>query len=178
LCDARSPTGLVLDAWRSCVFDAWQGVSTACFPSDSVLRGVPADGAVVAFGDSMSPSPSSTSMVSTLELIMVVSAVTTDLARFLSSSSPSRPGSRLGRRISSPSSTPYAAARQPWMVPYKTWREPLCRSPPSSRRCTRRREETTPPARPPHRGPCSCASPRPLVLSGTSRCPRIAKNKT
>jgi hypothetical protein len=73
----------VLDKGRSCVFDAWRGVSTACFPGDIALRGVSADGAAVAFGDSTFPSPSSTSMFSTLELIVVVSADTTDLVRFL-----------------------------------------------------------------------------------------------
>jgi hypothetical protein len=73
----------MLDLGRSCVFDAWQGVSTACFPGDAALRGVPADGAVVAFGDLLSPSPSSMSMVSMSELIVVVSADTVDLVRFL-----------------------------------------------------------------------------------------------
>jgi hypothetical protein len=31
------------------------------------------------------------------------------------------------------------------------------------------------PARPRRRGPCSCAGPRRIVVSGTSRCPRGAK---
>jgi hypothetical protein len=63
----------MLNVGRPCVFDAWRGDSTACFPGD---------GAVVAFGDSTSPSPSSTLMVSTSELIVVVSADTADLVRF------------------------------------------------------------------------------------------------
>jgi hypothetical protein len=32
--------------------------------------------------------------------------------------------------------------------------------------------EPTLPARPPRRGPCSCAGPRHVVVPGTSRCPR------
>jgi hypothetical protein len=73
----------MLDPRHACVFDAWWGVSTASFPGDAALRGVLADGAVVAFGDSTSPSSSSTSLVSTSELIVVMSADTADLVRFL-----------------------------------------------------------------------------------------------
>jgi hypothetical protein len=67
------PAGSVLDVVCPCVFDVERGVSTACFPGDGV---------VVAFGDCMSPSSSSTSMVLTSELIVVVSADTADLVRF------------------------------------------------------------------------------------------------
>jgi hypothetical protein len=47
------------------------------------LRGVLADEAAIAFGDSMSPPSSSTSIVLTSERIAVVSADTSDLVRFL-----------------------------------------------------------------------------------------------
>jgi hypothetical protein len=40
LCDPRSPIGSMLDLGCSCVFDAWRGISTACFPDDAALRGV------------------------------------------------------------------------------------------------------------------------------------------
>jgi hypothetical protein len=63
----------VLDVDRPYVFYVWRRVSTAYFPGDE---------AVVAFGDCTSPSPSSTSIVSMSELIVVVSADTADLVRF------------------------------------------------------------------------------------------------
>jgi hypothetical protein len=173
-CDPRSPIGSMLDLGHSCVFDAWRGISTAYFPGDTALRGVPADAAVVAFGDSMSPSPSSTSMDPMSELIMVMSADTANLVRFLFFSSPPWPGSRLGRRNSSPSSAPYAMARRPWMAPCVMWQEPCRRSPPLSRRRTHRWEVSAPLACPLRRGPCSCAGPRRAVVPGTSRCPRGA----
>jgi hypothetical protein len=47
------------------------------------MRGVPVDGAAIALGDSTSPASSTMSMVSTLELTMVVSTDTVDLVRFL-----------------------------------------------------------------------------------------------
>jgi hypothetical protein len=72
LFDPMSVTGSVLDVERPCAPDVGRGVSVARFPSD---------GAVVAFGDCMSPS-SSTSMVSTSKLLVVVSADTTDIVRF------------------------------------------------------------------------------------------------
>jgi hypothetical protein len=74
LFDPTSPVESVLDVARPCALGTGWGISAAC-PSG--------DGAVVAFGDCMSPSLSSTSMVSTLELtVVVVSADTADLVRF------------------------------------------------------------------------------------------------
>jgi hypothetical protein len=66
-------SGSVLDVVRPCVLDVGWSVSTACLPGD---------GAVVAFGDYMSPSSSSTFMVSMSELIVVVSTDTADLVCF------------------------------------------------------------------------------------------------
>jgi hypothetical protein len=110
-------------------------------------------------------------MVSTSEIIVVVVSVdTADLVRFPSSSLPPRSGSRPGRQESS---LPFAActsARQPWMVPYATWREPRCCSPMSSQRRTRRWEEVVPLSRPPRHGSYSCAGPRCAAASSTSRC--------
>jgi hypothetical protein len=63
----------VLDVESPCALGAERGVSAVCLSGD---------GAVVAFGDYTSPSSSSTSMVSTSELFMVVSADTADLVRF------------------------------------------------------------------------------------------------
>jgi hypothetical protein len=73
LFDPASSAGPVLDVESPCAPGVGRGVSAAC------LHG---DGAVVAFGDYTSPSSSSTSMISTSELFMVVSADTADLVRF------------------------------------------------------------------------------------------------
>jgi hypothetical protein len=73
LLDPTSPVGSVLDVDRPCVLDVGWGISAICLPGD---------GAIVAFGDCTPPSSSSTSMVSTSELTVVVSADTADLVRF------------------------------------------------------------------------------------------------
>jgi hypothetical protein len=73
LFDLALSAGSMLDVDNPCTPGVGQGVSAACFLGD---------GAVVAFGDCTSPSSSSTSMVSTLELLVVVSADTADLVRF------------------------------------------------------------------------------------------------
>jgi hypothetical protein len=73
LFDPASFAGPVLDVDRPCTPGVERGVSAACRPGD---------GAVVAFGDCKSPSSSSTTMVSTSELVMVVSTDTADLVRF------------------------------------------------------------------------------------------------
>jgi hypothetical protein len=72
LFDAALSSG-VLDVESPCAPGAGRGVSAACLPGD---------GAVVAFGDCMSHSSSSTSMFSTSELFMVVSTDTEDLVCF------------------------------------------------------------------------------------------------
>jgi hypothetical protein len=73
LFDPTSPTGSALNVARPYALGAGWGVSAAC-PAG--------DGAVVAFGDCMSPSSYSTSMVLTSELTVVVSADTADLVHF------------------------------------------------------------------------------------------------
>jgi hypothetical protein len=101
LFDPMSSARSVLNVVRLCALSVGRGVSAACFPSD---------GAVVAFGDCTSPSSSSTSIVSTSEVMVAVSADTADLVRFPSSSSPPRPGSRPRRRYL-PGSLPHASRR-------------------------------------------------------------------
>jgi hypothetical protein len=71
------------DLGRSCVDEVWRGVSTAYFSGNAALRGIPAEGAAVALGDSMPPTSLSTLTVSTSELTVVVSTDTIDLVRFL-----------------------------------------------------------------------------------------------
>jgi hypothetical protein len=73
LFDPTSPARSVLNLDQPCVVYVRRGISAACFPCDV---------AVVAFGNFASPTSSSTSMVSTSELTVVVSADTADLVRF------------------------------------------------------------------------------------------------
>jgi hypothetical protein len=122
LFDPTPPAGSVLDVERPCAPDVGRGVSAACLPSDE---------AVVAFGDCTSPSSPSTSMVSTLELVVVVSTDTADLVRFplLFFTYVIRVAAWEAGIF--PAVCRMRHARRPWMAPYTTRKEPRCRSPPT-----------------------------------------------
>jgi hypothetical protein len=93
-------------------------------------------------------------------------------------SSPPRPGSRPGRRESSPRSAAYVAAQRPWKGLCETWQAPHCRSRPSSRIRTPRRGEAALLARSPRCRLCSCADHHRATVPGTSICLRGAAQKT
>jgi hypothetical protein len=109
-------------------------------------------------------------MVSTSELTVVVFANTTDLVRFPLLFFASAIWVVAWNWESSLLSAACAVVQRHWMVPYATWREPHCHSPPSSQRHTHQQEEVAPPAHLPHLGSCSCAGPRQEAAPGTSRC--------
>jgi hypothetical protein len=75
-CDPTLPNVSALGQGSSSVVDVLQGVSVSCPSGDAALRGVPADGVVIALSDLASSSSSPTSMVLTPELTVVVSTNT------------------------------------------------------------------------------------------------------
>jgi hypothetical protein len=148
LFNPTSSAGSVLDVGYPCALGTGRGIFGACLPGD---------GAIVAFIDCTSPSSSSTLMVSTSELILVVSADTADLVRF---------------PLLFFASATWAVAWEAGIFPV------VCRVRHGAATLDGPLRDATGTSLtrgggaapcPPRCGPCSCSSPRHAAVSGTSR---------